>query len=579
MSLNFGGEVVLLDMFAIAGAAAGGLGLFILAIGMMTDGLKLAAGSSLRKILSEWSRTPLRGIFSGLMMTAIVQSSSAVTVASIGFVNAGLIKMRQALGIIYGANVGTTMTGWLVALTGFKLNLHAIALPMIGVGMFLRLTRSYGRIGSAGMALVGFGLFFIGVDVLKSAFDGLVATLDLSQIEADGLLGHASFLMLGILMTMLTQSSSASIAITITAAASGVISLQVAAVMVIGANVGTTSTAVLASIGATSNAKRVAAVQVIFNLGTAVVALALLPLLFWLIEELGELLGMERRPEITLALFHTVFNVLGVLLVYPVNDRLASYVEKRFSSWEERESHPRFLDSNVASTPVLAVNALVLELETIGARVSNAYKSAMTINESNLPKIEQELHVIAMLSTQVSKFIVRIEQVALTEVTTKQLATLMRVDQYLLNCAMSIRQFAQTMARVEVLEDSVLKSGNQRFFNHVMDFVSSERFSLPVNIHEVEQHYRELQSEHDLAKSEMLLAGTVSRVSLQQMTEHIDMLAEVLRFAQQWLKAEKRLNELQTVLDLEKNSESTLDSGQENERDNVSGEKLGGHHG
>lgn len=549
----------MLEIFAIAGSAIGGLGIFILAIGMMTDGLKLAAGSSLRKILSEWSRTPLRGIFSGLMMTAIVQSSSAVTVASIGFVNAGLIKMRQALGIIYGANIGTTMTGWLVALTGFKLDLHAIALPMIGIGMFLRLTRRHGRVGSAGMALVGFGLFFIGVDVLKSAFDGLVATLDLSQIQAEGMVGHASFLLLGILMTMLTQSSSASIAITITAVASGVVSLPVAAVMVIGANVGTTSTAVLASIGATSNAKRVAAVQVIFNIGTAVVALALLPLLFWLIAELGDMLGMERRPEITLALFHTAFNILGVMLVYPVNDRLASFVEKRFATWEERESHPRFLDSNVASTPVLAVNALVLELESIGSRISKAYKAALTITDSHLPKIEQELHVIAMLSTQVSKFIVRIEQVALTEVTTKQLATLMRVDQYLLNCAMSVRRFAQTMVRVEMLEDSALKAGSQRFFNHVMDFVSGERFSQGVDINKVEHRYRELQAEHDRAKAELLLAGTMSEVSLHQMTDHIDMLAEVLRFSQQWLKAEVRLNELQRTLESEKNKRSSVE--------------------
>ena len=560
----------MLDIVAIAGSAIGGLGIFILAIGMMTDGLKLAAGSSLRKILSEWSRTPLRGIFSGLMMTAIVQSSSAVTVASIGFVNAGLIKMRQALGIIYGANVGTTMTGWLVALTGFKLDLHAIALPMIGMGMLLRLTRRHGRLGSAGMALVGFGLFFIGVDVLKSAFDGLVATFDLSQIQAEGLIGHASFLLLGILMTALTQSSSASIAITITAAASGVIALPVAAVMVIGANVGTTSTAVLASIGATSNAKRVAAVQVIFNIGTAVVALALLPLLFWSIAELGELLGMERRPEITLAVFHTAFNILGVLLVYPVNDRLASFVEKRFASWEERESHPRFLDSNVASTPVLAVNALVLELESIRSRISSTYKSTLTINESHLPKVEQELHVIAMLSTQVSKFIVRIEQVALTEVTTKQLATLMRVDQYLLNCAMSVRRFAQTMVRVEALEDAALKAGSQRFFNHVMDFVSSERFSQRVDIHEVEHLYRELQAEHDQAKAELLLAGTMSKVSLHQMTDHIDMLAEVLRFSQQWLKAEMRLNDLQRTLDSEKNKNSSVEQEHIDDLDSVS---------
>ncbi|KZZ78964.1 hypothetical protein A3767_17755 [Oleiphilus sp. HI0133] len=282
------------------------------------------------------------------------------------------------------------------------------------------------------------------------------------------------------------------------------------------------------------------------------------------------MLGMERRPEITLALFHTAFNILGVMLVFPVNDRLASFVEKRFVSWEERESHPRFLDSNVASTPVLAVNALVLELELIGSRISEAYKTALTINESSLPKIEQELHVVAMLSTQVSKFIVSIEQVALTEVTTKQLATLMRVDQYLLNCAMSIRQFAQTMVKVEALEDSALKAGNQRFFNHVMDFVSSERFSQGVDINKVEHRYRELQAEHDLAKAELLLAGTKSKVSLRQMTDHIDILAQVSRYAQQWLKAEVRLNELQRTLDSDKNKSRSVEQGHINDLDSVS---------
>ena len=159
-----------METIKIAGTLLGGLGLFLLAIGMMTDGLKLAAGSALRQLLSEWSRTPLRGILSGFMMTAVVQSSSAVTVASLGFVNAGLISMRQALGIVYGANVGTTVTGWLVALIGFKLNIHAFALPRIGVGMLIKLVKQHGQAASFGLALVGFGLFFVGIDVLKNAF-------------------------------------------------------------------------------------------------------------------------------------------------------------------------------------------------------------------------------------------------------------------------------------------------------------------------------------------------------------------------------------------------------------------------
>ena len=117
---------------SLIGSLLGGLGLFLLAVGMMTDGLRDAAGSSLRKILSDWTDTPFKAVVSGFFMTAIVQSSSAVTVASIGFVNAGLLSMRQALGIVYGSNVGTTITGWLVAFVGFKLNIQAFALPLPG---------------------------------------------------------------------------------------------------------------------------------------------------------------------------------------------------------------------------------------------------------------------------------------------------------------------------------------------------------------------------------------------------------------------------------------------------------------
>ncbi len=260
-----------MEHLLLLGNIIGGLGLFLLAIGMMTDGLKLAAGNALRTLLAKWSKTPLRGVMSGAAMTALVQSSSAVTVASLGFVNAGLLSMRHALGIVYGANIGTTMTGWLVALVGFKINIQVIALPMIGAGMLLKLLRPNSRLASAGVALAGFGLFFVGIDTLKLAFEGMVSTFDLGQFTASGVSGFLLYLALGFAMTVLTQSSSASIALTITAATSGMVGIYAAGAMVIGANIGTTSTAIFASIGATSSAKRVASAQVIFNVATAIV--------------------------------------------------------------------------------------------------------------------------------------------------------------------------------------------------------------------------------------------------------------------------------------------------------------------
>ena len=183
-----------MDSIVLLGNIIGGLGLFLLAIGMMTDGLKLAAGNALRTLLAKWSKTPFRGVLSGAAMTALVQSSSAVTVASLGFVNAGLLSMRHALGIVYGANIGTTMTGWLVALVGFKLNIQAVALPMIGVGMILKLLKPNSRLASLGIAIAGFGLFFVGIDSLKTAFEGIVSTFDLSQFQASGIEGFLMYL-------------------------------------------------------------------------------------------------------------------------------------------------------------------------------------------------------------------------------------------------------------------------------------------------------------------------------------------------------------------------------------------------
>src|SRR5690606_12969083 len=267
----------------------------------------------------------------------------------IGFVNAGLLSMRQTLGIIYGANIGTSMTGWLVAIVGFNFNIQAFALPMIGVGMLIRLfNQSEGRLPALAMALVGFGLFFVGIDILKSAFEGIVANFDIANFTVDGIKGLLVFLLIGIVMTVLTQSSSAAIALTITAGASGMISLYSAAAMVIGANVGTSSTALLTTIGATANAKRVAWAQVIFNLVTALLAVFILPVLFYLIQWLSGVFDLETHISIKLALFHTVFNVFGVLCFLPINNIFAHFLDRRFVAHEEKPTQPKYLDNTIA---------------------------------------------------------------------------------------------------------------------------------------------------------------------------------------------------------------------------------------
>ncbi|MDZ4130454.1 MAG: Na/Pi symporter, partial [Hydrogenophaga sp.] len=169
--------------FQTLGLVAGGLGLFLLGMGMMTDGLKLAAGPALHRILAGATRTRMHALGSGLMVTSLVQSSSAVTVAAIGFVNAGLLSLGPALWVLFGANVGTSMTGWIVALVGLKFKVEMLAMPLVGLGALLRLTGEGRRSGAIGTALAGFGLLFMGIALLQQAFASLAGQFTLPQGE------------------------------------------------------------------------------------------------------------------------------------------------------------------------------------------------------------------------------------------------------------------------------------------------------------------------------------------------------------------------------------------------------------
>lgn len=530
------------------GMLAGGLGLFMLAVNMITDGLKMAAGHALRDILSKSTRSPGHGIVTGMSITAIVQSSSAVTVATIGFVNAGLITMYQALGVVYGANIGTTMTGWLVAIVGFKIKVETFALPLIGIGMLLRLTGGDSRRAPLGIALAGFGLFFIGIDVLQNAFEGLAAAIDLQKFTANGVSGVLLFAGIGFLMTVLTQSSSAAIAVILTAATGGVVGLYAAAAMVIGANVGTTSTATLAVIGATPNAKRVAAAHVVFNLATGVLALLSLPLLFWVIRSTSNLLGLEDIPAVTLALFHTLFNILGVLLIWPMSDRLARFLETRFVTLEEIESRPRYLDKTVAVSPALAINALALELSRIATIVRHMALAALSAEGGPGKRIAMDHMVTEKLSHAVANFIARLEKGSLTTEVAEQLATVLRAEQHLLACANEVLRVSRSQAELEPLSDEDLAMGIAHYHSevvHLMELANPE--AMTFSYADCEAALEQVQICYDEVKAALLNAGVELRTPIPGMIEILDQNSRIRRMARQMVKAMRYLNILYSV--------------------------------
>jgi phosphate:Na+ symporter len=533
--------------FTVAGGLAGGIGLFLLGMWLMTDGLKLAAGPALERILARSTGTRLRGLASGTLITALVQSSSAVTVATIGFVNAGLLTLGQALWVLFGTNVGTTMTGWLVAIAGVDFKIEALALPMIGLGMVLQFTGAGRRRGALGMALAGFGVLFLGIDVLRDTFTGLGSQMALPG--GSGVLGVLAHVGAGALLTVLMQSSSAALAVALTAAQGGLLTIHDAAAVVIGANIGTTVKALLAALGATPNARRAAAAHVMFNLLTGAVALLLLPWLIDLIVWLRELLELEAAPAVTLALFHTTFNILGVVLMWPLAARLAAFLARRFRTAEEDEARPRHLDNNVLSVPALALDALIQEVRRMGEIALRGARRVWTIQQAAAPASLPEQAVVAQLNEAIARFIAQLHRVSMAAESAQRLPEVLRAARYY-DAVVELATELTAMPYPGTLGTPALRE-------HIMIFLEQTEALLSVDPVEgkVEPDacQADMQRRYRALKADLLAEGARGDFDIHDMELCLRRLSRMRRLAEQALKAAVTLRKLnlstgQTVL-------------------------------
>nr|WP_227539805.1 Na/Pi symporter [Acinetobacter sp. MB5] len=331
----------------------GGIGLFLLGISLITDSLKALAGEALRQWLIRFTNSPSKAMFSGIILTLVVQSSTATTLATIGFVSAGVLSFHHAIGVIIGANIGTTSTGWLVALLGLKFSIVKLALPMVGIGMLLKLLGK-DRLALLGVTLAGFGLLFFGIEILQQAMSGDSRFLDLSKWPLDRMLSRFILVLVGLVMTVLLQSSSAALTASLAALASHTITLEQSLMLVIGQNIGTVTTAILAAIGATTSAQRTAAVHVIFNVVTAIFAFFFLaPAFLWLVKHITYIHRIDA--VLIVAAFHTAFSVLGALIFMPLIQQLDLILVKFLP--EKETSLTRYLDASLYTVPALAIAA------------------------------------------------------------------------------------------------------------------------------------------------------------------------------------------------------------------------------
>jgi phosphate:Na+ symporter len=339
-------------------AILGGVGLFLLGMTVMTDGLKALAGSALRTALGKAAATPLSGALWGAVVTLLVQSSSAVTMTTIGLVNAGLLTFAQGIGLVFGANVGTTGTGWLVALIGVRVSLSTYALPMIFVGALVKLLAG-GRIAAAGGALAGFALVLYGLTALQQGMGGLAESLHPSDLPTvlgapevgwiEASVGLMTLIVIGLAMTAVMQSSTAAIAVTISAFYAGALNLEQGAALIIGQNIGTATSSALAAIGASATAKRLALAYVLFKVIAALIAIVAFPFTVALMK----VLAASIDGTTLLAAYHTAYNVVGVAVLLPATQWFTRLVERILPA--KQSALERALDPSTLASPVIAV--------------------------------------------------------------------------------------------------------------------------------------------------------------------------------------------------------------------------------
>ncbi|MDC1265264.1 Na/Pi symporter [Flavobacteriaceae bacterium] len=339
-----------------------GVSILLFGMIMLEEGFKVFTKGPLQNILKGVTDKLYKSLTAGAFVTALIQSSSLVSVITISFISAGLISLSGGLGLIFGANIGTTATAWLVAGFGLKIKISALAMPVLIFGLIFSFQKKK-TLKGIGNVLAGLGFFFLGIHYMKEGFDVFKDFIDLTQFAVTGFLGALLYTGLGILITTILQSSSATLALILTALAVQQIEYENALALAIGANVGTTITAILGSLGSNIAGKRLAGGHFVFNIVTGIVALVLIFPLARLVNTLAEFVNIAPTDyTLKLAIFHTIFNVMGVLIIIPFLSKLEKLLMRVFKEKIDKDiDEPKYLNKAVLEFPSSAVTALFKE--------------------------------------------------------------------------------------------------------------------------------------------------------------------------------------------------------------------------
>jgi phosphate:Na+ symporter len=428
-----------------------GLGIFLFGMHMMEESIRVLSGAAFKSLIRRYTNTRPRAILSGIVSTAVLQSSSAVSLMVLAFVGAGIMNLVQAIAVMMGAKIGTTATAWIVAVFGFQFNIDSFSLPMIGIGGLgiILLARSP-RYVNISKFLVAFGFLFMGLDYMKTSVEDVSELIDPAAFAGYGIV---VFTLLGMFLTAIMQSSSATIAIVLTMLFSGVIDFQSGAAMVVGANVGTTITVLLGSIGGTFTKKQAAVSQLVFTTGTAVVILIILPLLVWLVLNP---LGFSGNLVLGLAFFHSLFNVLGVIFFYPLIPKLAARAEKWIP--EEQLELSRYIHITDPAIEEAAIEAFRKE---IICQLTHSLRYIHSILHPKIAKGQLRYEDLEFYNGEIFGYYSRIQSGELEEKFEKPLDELLRASRNIMNSVKNIHESANEFAILAKEDDQLHISGFQ----------------------------------------------------------------------------------------------------------------------
>lgn len=440
--MNFG----FTDFLTLIGA----LGFFIYGMKVMSEGIQRTAGSKLRDILSSMTKNRYLGVFTGFLITCLVQSSSATTVMVVSFANAGLLTLIESIGVIMGANIGTTITAWLIAFFGFKVKISAFALPIIAIGFPMMFAKK-AVLRSTAEVFIGFALLFLGLDALKNAVPDLNQNPEflefLGTFSGYGVLTTVIFVLVGTLVTIVVQSSSAAMALTLTLLFNDVITFEIAAAMVLGENIGTTITANVAAIVANVHAKRAARAHLIFN----VVGVAWMILLFPFFLDFVDYIWApaqaflqtiisdidKSQSELQLSLFHSVFNVLNTLLMIGFIPYIAKLVIKLVPSRgiEDETFHLEYIGTGTVVTTEASILESKKEIQKFGKLVQRmtGFVSELLVETDKkkfkkmLERIKKYEEITDKIETEVVGYLARVSENELSEDASLQIRSMLSV--------------------------------------------------------------------------------------------------------------------------------------------------------